>query len=61
MECLLPLVRSKKYDITAVISHRLPLSAGVEAYQLFDSRSAGCTKVVMRPWQQEEPQEQLEA
>lgn len=50
MDLLLPLVGSRKYDITAVISHRLPLSAGAEAYQLFDGRAPGCTKVVMRPW-----------
>lgn len=54
MDRLLPLVRSKKYDIAAIISHRLPLSAGPDAYRLFDGRAAGCTKVVMRPWPVEE-------
>lgn len=50
MDRLLPLVQSGKYDITAVISHRLPLSAGPEAYRMFDSRAEGCTKVVFSPW-----------
>lgn len=49
MDQLLPLVRSGKYDITKVISHRLPLSAGPEAYRMFDSRAEGCTKVVFHP------------
>ncbi|KAL4429340.1 hypothetical protein ABPG77_005114 [Micractinium sp. CCAP 211/92] len=52
MDRLLPLVRSGKYDITTVISHRLPLSAGSEAYRMFDSRAEGCTKVVFHPRQQ---------
>ncbi|KAI7844588.1 hypothetical protein COHA_001828 [Chlorella ohadii] len=47
---LLPLVQSKKYDIAAIISHRLPLSEGPAAYRLFDGKAGGCTKVVMRPW-----------
>ena len=50
MDRLLPLVISKRYDIAAVVSHRMPLSAAAAAYQLFDGRSGGCTKVVMRPW-----------
>lgn len=53
MDRLLPLVRSKKYDIAAIVSHRLPLSEGPAAYRLFDGKAAGCTKVVMRPWQAE--------
>ena len=51
MDRLLPLVQSRKYDLAAaVISHRLPLSAGPGAYRMFDRREAGCTKVVLRPW-----------
>jgi threonine dehydrogenase-like Zn-dependent dehydrogenase len=48
MERLAPLV--KKYPVTDIISHRMPLSKGAEAYKMFDSKAAGCTKVVMRPW-----------
>jgi threonine dehydrogenase-like Zn-dependent dehydrogenase len=32
---------------TRVITHRLPLSEGVRAYQLFDEKLDGCIKVVL--------------
>lgn len=32
-----------------LISHRLPLSQGVEAYRMFAERREGCTKVVLLP------------
>ncbi len=47
MERLLPLVRSGKYDLGALISHRLPLAEGARGYDLFDRRLEGCTKVVL--------------
>lgn len=50
MERLVPLVRGGGLDLEAIISHRLPLSQGVRAYQLFDGKLEGCTKVVLRPW-----------
>jgi threonine dehydrogenase-like Zn-dependent dehydrogenase len=34
----------------ALISHNLPLSQGVKAYEIFDKKRGGCIKVVMRPW-----------
>lgn len=49
MPKLIPVVQRKKYDFTAIISHRLPLSAGVEGYRIFDEKREGCTKVVLRP------------
>lgn len=49
MERLLPLIRSGRYDLGAVISHRLPLSEGPRGYDLFDRKLEGCTKVVLRP------------
>lgn len=48
MDRLVPLVRSRKYDLTAIITHRLPLCA--EAYSLFDDKRDGCIKVVFDPW-----------
>ncbi len=33
----------------ALISHRLPLSRGVDAYRMFAERREGCTKVVLIP------------
>ncbi|GAB4813749.1 hypothetical protein N2152v2_000795 [Parachlorella kessleri] len=50
MEQLLPLVQSKQVDITPVISHRVPLREAARAYQLFDEKQEGCTKVVFKPW-----------
>lgn len=50
MERLVPLVRSRKYDLTAIITHRLPLHA--QAYEMLDCKLDGCIKVVMRPWEQ---------
>ena len=47
MDQLLPVVQSKRFDLTKLISHRLPLSAGVEAYRMFDKKMDGCTKVVL--------------
>jgi threonine dehydrogenase-like Zn-dependent dehydrogenase len=49
IERLLPLVQSGKYDLGALISHRLPLAEGPRGYDLFDRRLEGCTKVVLLP------------
>ena len=46
---LVPMVRSGKYDLVSVISHRLPLAGGVDGYSLFDEKRDGCTKVVLEP------------
>ena len=47
MERLIPMVQSKKYDLTSIISHKLPLSQGVQGYEIFDKKLDGCTKVVL--------------
>jgi threonine dehydrogenase-like Zn-dependent dehydrogenase len=49
VERLLSLVQSGRYDLGALISHRLPLSEGPHGYDLFDRRLEGCTKVVLLP------------
>jgi len=49
MDRLLPLVQSGRYDLSALISHRLPLDQGPDGYDLFDRRVPGCTKVVLLP------------
>ena len=46
---LVPLVQSGRLKPEKYISHRLPLSAGAEAYALFDKREAGALKMVMTP------------
>ncbi len=45
----LELVRSRRYDLGAIVSHRLPLSEGPRAYELFDRKLEGCTKVLLIP------------
>ena len=49
MEQLLPRVRSLAADPAAIITHRLPLADGVEAYRIFDEKRDGCVKVVLKP------------
>jgi 2-desacetyl-2-hydroxyethyl bacteriochlorophyllide A dehydrogenase len=46
---LLALVRNGRLDPTALISHRLPLSDGARAYDLFSGRRDGCLKVALSP------------
>jgi threonine dehydrogenase-like Zn-dependent dehydrogenase len=47
MDELLELVRDKRIDPKAIISHRLPLSEGPKGYELFDAKEA--LKVVLDP------------
>lgn len=47
MEKLLPIVAAKKYDYTAVITHRLDLKDGVDGYELFSKKEDNCVKVVL--------------
>ena len=49
MERLIPVVQSGKYDLSSIVSHRLPLSEGQNAYRMFDEKTDGCTKVVLTP------------
>jgi threonine dehydrogenase-like Zn-dependent dehydrogenase len=49
MEGLLPLVRRRRDDLAALITHQLPLADGPEAYALFDSKREGCLKVAFKP------------
>ena len=49
MPQLLPLLQSRKYDLAPVLSHRMPLERGTEAYEMFDRKEDGCIKVVLTP------------
>jgi len=49
MEELLPLVAEGHFLLGAVISHRMSLEDGPDAYALFDAKRDGCTKVVLTP------------
>ena len=47
MQELIPVVQAGKYDLVSILSHRLPLAEGSEAYRLFDEKRDGCIKVVL--------------
>lgn len=49
LERALELLVSDRYPLPSVISHRLPLSEGPEAYQIFAEHRDGCTKAVLVP------------
>lgn len=49
MERLVPVVQARRHDLTAIISHRMPLSEGVDAYEMFNAKLSGCIKVVLEP------------
>lgn len=49
LPALFPLVRSGRLKPERYISHRLPLSAGADAYALFDKRENGALKMVLTP------------
>ena len=48
MEELLPVLR-RRSDLAAIITHRLPLSDGPRAYDMFDRKQDGCIKVMFQP------------
>lgn len=49
MERLIPLVQEKTYDITSIVSHRMPLSEGIEAYRIFDKKLDNASKILLEP------------
>ena len=49
MERLIPLAQKRAGDLLQIISHRLPLSAGPRAYEIFDQKKENCTKVILMP------------
>ena len=49
MERALAVLARGDVDPGAVVSHRMALVEGVEAYEVFAERRDGCTKVVLEP------------
>ena len=41
--------RSYEFDMTSIISHRLTLEDAPHGYGIFNDKTDGCTKIVMRP------------
>ena len=46
---LIPLLQSGRLTPETVFTHRMPLSRGAEAYELFDQRRDGVVKVLLDP------------
>lgn len=49
MPDLYQLMAEGKFDPTDIITHRLPLDEAEHAYALFDSKTDGCIKVILKP------------
>lgn len=47
MEKLLPIVTAETYDYLSIITHRMALKDGVDAYRLFSRKEDNCVKVVL--------------
>jgi threonine dehydrogenase-like Zn-dependent dehydrogenase len=48
-ERVMPLARRRATELESILTHRLPLSRGPEAYEIFDGKRDGCIKVVLSP------------
>ncbi len=46
---LIPILHSKKHNISSIISHTLPLNLGSFGYEIFDKKLENCTKVLLKP------------
>ena len=49
MDLVLPLLTDTTVDPASIVSHRLALTEGVRAYEIFANRREGCTKVLLAP------------
>lgn len=49
MPQILDIIKKGEYDPTDIITHKLSLSEGKHAYDIFDSKLDNCIKVVLKP------------
>ncbi len=49
VEPIMKLVMEDKFEPTDIITHKLPLKEGAEAYQMFDKKQDSCIKVILKP------------
>jgi 2-desacetyl-2-hydroxyethyl bacteriochlorophyllide A dehydrogenase len=49
MEETMPLVSSRRFDLGALFSHRMPFEEAARGYEMFEKRLDGCTKVLLTP------------
>jgi threonine dehydrogenase-like Zn-dependent dehydrogenase len=52
MRPLLERIQAGEIDPSFVISHTLPIDKAPRAYRMFRDKRDGCTKVVLKPWEQ---------
>jgi S-(hydroxymethyl)glutathione dehydrogenase/alcohol dehydrogenase len=43
------LLADNKFDPTDIITHKLPLDQAKHGYEVFDTKTEGCIKVVLQP------------
>ena len=48
-ERMLTAIRDRRFDLSAMISHKIPLAEGVHGYRIFADKLDGCTKVLLEP------------
>lgn len=46
---LYQMIEQRKFDPTDIITHRLPLEEAKRGYRVFDEKTDGCIKVVLKP------------
>ncbi len=46
---ILEQIKSGKFDPTDIITHRVPLEQGPQAYKIFDKKEDNCIKVILQP------------
>lgn len=49
LDRILDLIKKKEFDTTGIITHKMSLSDGKKAYELFDQKLDHCIKVVLKP------------
>ena len=49
MNKILPLLAERQLNLTDLITHKMPLSEGAEAYKIFSERRAGYGKILLQP------------
>ncbi|MBV8671885.1 MAG: glutathione-dependent formaldehyde dehydrogenase [Acidobacteriaceae bacterium] len=54
MQPLLDRIEAGEIDPSFVISHKLPLESAPGAYRMFRDKQDHCTKVVLKPWEQQQ-------
>ena len=49
VEPIMRLIIEKRFDPTDIITHKLSLSEGADAYRIFDKKQDNCIKVILKP------------